>query len=376
MFTWSESMPQGMSLKSDGFASNLSDPEGKFTLADYCREQNIVYDDTRVPVDIQTFISYGKSFQERMVPELEETLVSRIDKVGDRFHLQLENGDTADADLVVMAVGISHYRFIPDNLSHLSPQYLSHSADHKYPDRLRGKNVTVLGAGASALDLAVLMHESGTNVQVIARRSALTFHAAPGKKTPSLWKRMRWPRTGIGPGWKSRFFTKAPHAFHALPQELRLRIVKSYLGPSAGWSLRERFVDRIPVQLGCTIQSAEVIGDKVHLTLQGPANQPTTHVTDHIVAATGYRVDMRRLSFLSPELRAGIACVENTPILSTAFQSSVPGLYFVGVSSANSFGPMMRFAYGAAYTAKRLSRQLARVAVNTNERTALTEATN
>ena len=33
---WRSHMPEGMYLKSDGFASNLSDPESRFTLKDYC----------------------------------------------------------------------------------------------------------------------------------------------------------------------------------------------------------------------------------------------------------------------------------------------------------------------------------------------------
>jgi hypothetical protein len=31
----------------------------------------------------------------------------------------------------------------------------------------------------------------------------------------------------------------------------------------------------------------------------------------------------------------------------------------VGISAANSFGPLLRFAFGANYAAKRLSRHLA-----------------
>ena len=46
--------------------------------------------------------------------------------------------------------------------------------------------------------------------------------------------------------------------------------------------------------------------------------------------------------------------------ISANFESTVPGLYFIGVSAAASFGPMMRFAYGAAYTAKRVARDLVR----------------
>ncbi|MGH9705764.1 MAG: NAD(P)/FAD-dependent oxidoreductase, partial [Candidatus Acidiferrales bacterium] len=37
-------------------------------------------------------------------------------------------------------------------------------------------------------------------------------------------------------------------------------------------------------------------------------------------------------------------------------ESSVRGLYFTGVAAANSFGPLMRFAFGAGFTARHLTR--------------------
>jgi hypothetical protein len=84
-----------------------------------------------------------------------------------------------------------------------------------------------------------------------------------------------------------------------------------------------------------------------------------TLVTDHVIAGTGYKVDLRRLTFLSPEMQTGIRSVEQTPILSSTFESSIPGLYFVGIASANSLGPLARFAFGAGFTARRLSKRLA-----------------
>jgi len=82
---------------------------------------------------------------------------------------------------------------------------------------------------------------------------------------------------------------------------------------------------------------------------------------EHVIAATGYRVDMERLSILGPELRAKIDLTEKSPLLSANFESSVKGLYFVGVAAANTFGPVMRFAFGARYTARRITRHLIRV---------------
>jgi thioredoxin reductase len=83
--------------------------------------------------------------------------------------------------------------------------------------------------------------------------------------------------------------------------------------------------------------------------------------TDHVIAATGYKVDMRRLEFLDPEIVGSLATVENTPILSATMESSVPGLYFIGAVTANSFGPVMRFAFGARFASPHLARSLVKV---------------
>ena len=71
-------MPQGMFLKSQGFASNLSDPDGTHTLAAFCRATGAPYADYGLPVPLDTFIAYGQWFQASCVPDVEETLVTRV----------------------------------------------------------------------------------------------------------------------------------------------------------------------------------------------------------------------------------------------------------------------------------------------------------
>src|SRR5438876_4539652 len=54
---WTDHMPAGMKLKSEGCASNLSEPAGQHTLQHFCAEQGIEYGDWGVPVHIDTFIA-------------------------------------------------------------------------------------------------------------------------------------------------------------------------------------------------------------------------------------------------------------------------------------------------------------------------------
>jgi hypothetical protein len=78
-------------------------------------------------------------------------------------------------------------------------------------------------------------------------------------------------------------------------------------------------------------------------------------VTDHVLAATGCKVDVNRLAFLDKSLLAGIKLYGGAPVLSSVYESTVPGLHFVGIASALSFGPAMRFVYGAKHPAATLA---------------------
>jgi cation diffusion facilitator CzcD-associated flavoprotein CzcO len=358
MDTWTSHMPQGMCLKSDGFASDLYDPESAFTLKKFCAEQGIPYADMGIPVRLDTFTSYGLAFSERMVPELENKKVVAIERDKHGFLLRLDTGEICHAARVVMAVGVTHFEFVPENLAHLPEQFVSHSARHKDVTRLKGKNVVVVGGGASALDLAGLLHQAGANVQLVARRRELKFHSKPTGKRRSLWKRLRHPDSGLGPGMRSRFFSNAPWAFHYLPEGLRIRLVKTTLGPSGGYFIRDLVVGKVTTHLSQAVEKAEVQGNLVNLHLRAHDGSTKQIQCDHVIAATGYRVDLNRLSFLAEDIRAQIRTAGGAPILSSGFESSVPGLYFVGLAAANSFGPVMRFAFGAGFAARKVTQSL------------------
>ena len=359
MDSWLAHMPKGMMLKSDGFASNIYDPDGAFTLKHFCAERGIDYSDTGLPVRLETFTQYGLAFKERMVPELEDKLVVRIDRSSDEFVLQLEDGETVKARRVVLAVGITHFANLPLSLAHLPPEFLSHSYRHHDLEPFRGRSVTVIGGGASAMDLAGLLRDANADVQLVARDTSLKFHGKPQIGKPrTLWQRVRNPQSGLGPGWRSRFFADSAMVFHYWPESLRLKTVRSHLGPSGGWFIKEKVIGRVPLLLGHTPMHAKIQEGTVRLQLRAADGTEREIQTEHIIAATGYKVDLERLTFLSSEIRSKVKAVDGTPVLSTTFESSLPGLYFVGVAAANSFGPVMRFAFGAGFAAGRIAKTM------------------
>lgn len=354
MHSWRCRMPAGMCLKSEGFASNLYDPDGALTLQRYCADRGLRYEPVGYPIPVETFIDYGLEFQKRLVPSLEERDIAMLRRASAGFELRTSDGETLKARKVVLAVGITHFGHVPSPLSELGPEFVTHSSEHHDMSALRGRSVAVIGAGASAVDLAALMHEAGVDVCVVARRDAIAFHEPPKEPRPFL-ERVLNPRSGLGLGWRSRLCTDAPLLFYRLPLDLRLRAVRNHLGPAPGWFVRERVVGRLPVHLGTVIKGVRINSRRVHLECTSHSAGNTTLVVDHVVAGTGYRVALRRLGFLEESVRRGLRSVEDTPVLSTTFESSVPGLYVVGLASANNFGPLTRFAYGAGFTARRLS---------------------
>ncbi len=361
MDSWRNHMPKGMMLKSDGFASNIYDPDSAFTLEKFCAERGIEYADTGIPVRLDTFSAYGLAFRDRMVPELEDKLVVGVDRIPGGFAVRLDDGEVVKARKVVLAVGITHFEHVPENLAKLPAELFSHAARHHELEGFRNRSVAVIGGGASALDLAGLLHEAGADVHMVSRRENLKFHTKPTGKPRSLWQQIRHPQSGLGPGMRSRFYADAPMAFHYLPEGLRLDIVRRALGPSGGWFIKDKVVGKVPLLLGYTPEGAEVQDGKVRLHLRGKDGSKRELVTDHVIAATGYKVKMERLAFLSSEIRDKVVALEGSPVLSTTFESSVPGLYFVGVSAANSFGPVMRFAFGAGFAARTVTGAMSKV---------------
>lgn len=378
MDTWLTRMPKGMHLKSEGFASSLYDTNLDFTLGSYCKRVGLPYADIGLPVPLETFTTYGLEFQKRFAPQFENKLVASLSRSSAGFQLRLADGEVCCARNVIVAVGLTHYAYMPPLFSDMPEEFVSHSSAHHALDHFQGRSVAVVGAGASALDLAALLYQAGADVQLVARNSTIRFHDPPRKR--SLLDRMRAPTTGLAHGWNLVFCTKAPGVFHRMPERFRLDFVRRTLGPAPGWFIKQEVVGRVPFHLGVNVTAAEVRNSRVHLELTNRAGERRPLVADHVIAATGYTVDLRRLTFLTSDLRSAIDDVEQTPILSSNFESSVAGLYFVGISAANSFGPLLRFAFGARFAAARLTKHLARlgsrrsVAIGRHDETRLEKA--
>ncbi len=360
MHTWRTGMPQGMVLKSEGFASNLWHPDNVFTLQDYCAEQGLPYKHSGLPVPLETFSAYGVAFQKRFVPILAEQWVTHLDHDGTVFTLKLDTDEIITARRVVIAAGIRKFYQTPPELDPILGELCTHSADHHALDQFSGKQILVIGGGASGVGLAALMSERGANVTVAARKNRIAYCGPPEDRT--FLDKIVAPESGLGTGWRSLACVVAPMVFYQMPRDFRHVVVRKHLGPAPGWTSRAEVERNVNVLLGARIARSRAGNGTAIVTFRMNDGSENTVEAEHVISATGYKIDMRRLEFLSPGILARMAMADASPVLSPHFETSVPGLFVVGTAAANSFGPLLRFAYGAGFVSGRLSRFLKRTA--------------
>jgi len=130
MTLWRDSMPKGMLLKSDGFATNLAAPGGGFPLERFYRDTGRTdYSHTGLRIPVETLVEYGLEFQRRCVGSVDEAKVVRVSRVAEGFDICLDTGEQLFARKVVVAVGPLAFKAVPQALETLSGATVSHSSD-------------------------------------------------------------------------------------------------------------------------------------------------------------------------------------------------------------------------------------------------------
>jgi thioredoxin reductase len=350
-------MPKGMFLKSLDFATSVYTPRKGFSLIDYCRARGLSSEE---PIPMELFSTYGLWAQEQLVSHLEQVSVSRLGQTGSIFDIELSDGQSLTAKHVVMAVGLTYFAFLPPSLARLPAELVSHTSKHREYADFSGRDVAVVGSGQSALEAAVMLHEAGARPQLITRRKNVYF-AVHTKMERPLREKIKAPMTVLGPGRLNFVLEHLPFAAHYFPDAPRIRLTRTHLGPFGSWWLAPRFEQKVPVVGSTEVVSADPKGGKVLLRMRDVHDGTSRDQEfDHIVAGTGYEPDLSSIPFLDPKLTGRIERIERAPRLNAGFETSVPGLYFVGASSAFSFGPLMRFVCGAEYAAPTVSKHLVR----------------
>ena len=360
MASWRDHMPRGMFLKSEPWASNLSSPEGSWTLERYCAGQGVAARHGE-PIPVEMFAAYGLWFARNAVPEVDERTVIRVAPCPGGFEVVTEDGEVLHTRTVALAVGVMPFVEVPGVLGELGPGLVSHSSHHSALDRFRGEDVTVVGGGQAALETAALLAEQGTRARVLARADRLCWNDVPPPWERPWWRSARSPHSGLGCGWRNWFYAERPGLFHRLPEPTRARIAATALGPAGAWWVRDRVERGVEVLLGQEIAAARAVDGGVRLDVRDRTGAVRPLETRHVIAATGFTATRERLGLLSEELRGDLVAVaDGAPEVGRDFESSYPGLFMAGLVTASGYGPAMRFVHGATYTAGALVRGVRR----------------
>jgi thioredoxin reductase len=342
-------------LRTYCFGTNISAPNPGFTFGDYSSPRGL---ETFEPCSIGDFAEYGHWFQRTNVPWVEPVDVDHVAERPHGFAVTLADGQHVQAERVVIAVGLTCFAVVPAAVASLPSALASHTSVVANFAGFTGRDVAVIGAGQSALEAAALLHESGARPQLVVRKDSIRWmNRVP--QTRSFWQQLRSPISPLGSGPKAWALCRYPGAMHRLPDALRVRLVKNYLPPAGAWWLRERVENRIPVHTGSTVHEACEADGRVALKLKSTKDGAERQlVVDHVVAGTGYDINVERLAFLDQELRCKIERFGRAPRLNSSFETSVSGLSIIGPAAAMSFGPLFRFVAGSEYAARVVSEYL------------------
>lgn len=265
----------------------------------------------------------------------------RLDDGGPCLLVTLSTGEVLAARKLVLATGQDGTGewWMPDFVRALPADRRAHTCEEIDFERLSGKRVAVLGAGASAMDNASVALEHGADVDLFVR-----------KPEPTLHQRYRW-------------LTFAGFMKHIgeMPDDWRWRIMGTILRAREGFPAdtykRANAHPNFTMHLGRGWTDARMEGDRIRIeTARGPFH------ADYAICGTGIRQDVG----LRPEL-AGFAdsialwrdrytppAGEEDELLGAypylgadyAFQERVPGsapfladIHLFGIGATMSFGP-------------------------------------
>lgn len=333
MSFWRKHMPANMILRS-GCEWHL-DPAGQFTLEHFLVSQNLTPSDA-IPLTLGLYLEYAEWFQQKKDIKPLPASVTRLDGSGGKLQATLADGPTITADRVLLALGFAPFAYIPEELAvQLPSERSSHTCDSVVPEQFTSQRILIVGGRQSAFEMAALLAEAGAATVHVCHR-----HESP-EFTPSDWS---WvdpllERTAREPGW-----------FRNLPENKRQALNTRFwsegrlkLEPWLGPRVQHKAITLHP----CTqVIGADEKGDSLHVRL----NNGETVETDHIIYATGYKVNLDHvLMLVSGNLLDKIDCCNGFPVLDDHLQTSVPGLCITSLPATRDFG--LFFAFTAAVRA-------------------------
>ncbi|WP_127529420.1 NAD(P)-binding domain-containing protein [Paenibacillus kobensis] len=328
MHFWKEQMPQTMFIRTNPLYISLSDSEDRWTIERFSEETGT---ELSSPFPRPAFIDYAFWFAEQVGVEFTPELATEVRRDSEAYEIVTRTGRHISAACVIIATGLQHFSYIPDEMRTLPPCLLTHTFGQTGFDHFRGNSVAVIGSGQSAWEAAALLYIAGSETELLFRSEEVRYAGEDNAVT------------GL------RLIESAEQFYRQPLEEKQARWNTPRRGSVAQF-LKPYVEGKVKETGGVEIVRAEAQdgGTKALLTL----SNGETRLVDHIVCATGYRINLELLPFLAPELLSAIRRdtipFHGFPLLSEHFECSIPGLYFAGPLASHSHGPAFGFIAGIA----------------------------
>lgn len=334
---WKLHMPKGMFLRS-GPHWHL-DPLNVYTFLAFLESKGL-NEKQADPISLELYQEYGQWFVDRIGLEFGSALVRELNHHESGYEAILNDGSRILAEKVLVAPGFRHFTNIPESLTATIPDdRYAHTCELVELERLRDQRCLILGGRQSAFESAALISEMG------GRKIHLVYRHDTPRFEPSDWSWVdaMMDLTANVPGWYRRLPAEERSAIEQrFWAEGRLKL-EPWLAPRIG-------KENIKLWPHCSLQGCQVANDKSML-LQLSNGQRIA--VDYVLLATGYRVNVGAVPFLSREnIVSALQIHDGFPVLDESFQTSIPGLYMTGLVATKDFGPFYGFVRGCPTAAR------------------------
>jgi thioredoxin reductase len=334
---WREHMPEGMLLRSP--LDWQMDPFEERTILAFLEERGL--DPAGCdPLPLELFREYGDWFRRSYGLEPEPVWIEQICNEDGHFQAMTAEGKRIEASNVLLALGFAPFAQIPAELASLIPAgRYSHTCDTVDFEPLRDRRCLIIGGRQSAYESAALMAEHGAAEVHISHR-----HEQP-RFEPSDWS---WVQAMVDATARERGW------FRHLPPEEQESIRQRFWAEGRlklePWLAPRLQRDQIRCWPGTILTACELEPSRA---LRVTLSSGDTFSVDHVLFATGYRVDMAAIRLLAHEsIHPNLKLADGFPMLDEDFQSSVEGLFIAGLPATRDFGPFFGFVSGAALASR------------------------
>jgi len=340
---WRRNMPKGMLLRSA--CDWHLDPLNVHTIESFLRTQGKVPREVE-PLSLDFYLSYADWFQQQKNIQPSPVYLEQVDRSdNDHFVATTRDGDAINARRVVLAPGFKHFAHVPQELIARIPESrYQHTSEFVDFSKAGNKRFLIIGGRQSAYEWAALLVEAGAAAVHVSHR-----HPSPEfAEADWSWVTQLVDSTVENPSWFRRLSQlEKDQISHRMWAEGRLKL-EPWLEPRLK-------PERVRVWPGTQLVSCtERDNGEVGVVL---SNGETIDI-DQIVLATGYKVDISRLPFLSPNLLAQLETRNGFPVLDDHFETSLPGLFMTSMPAMQDFGPFFGFTVSVRASAKLIGERL------------------